>query len=243
MLGDSGLAYGICVGPSGKVNRFALPALGTIDPTAPVILREHQSSIHDAYNSIIDEARALGAHGLVLLHDDVEIRRPDTAEVLNALLNDPTVGVVGVVGARNVHSIEWWWYESYGYVEERDFVVDFGRSTMDVDVVDGVLLGLSQAALENLRFDRSYPAFHGYDFDICSRSKSLGLRVIVTDLDVYHDSFPHGKISDPAAHATADRTWRRQWRPGALNSLRYRKAVMRSNWKTPADRVARVLRP
>lgn len=244
MLGESGLAYGICVGPTDKASKFALPALRRIDPTAPVILREQQTSIHLAYNSIVDEARTMGASGVVLLHDDVAIRRPGAPELLASLLTDPSVGIVGVVGARNVHSIEWWWYDCYGYVEERDFVVDFNRSTADVDIVDGVLLGLSAAALENLRFDyKSYPAFHGYDFHICSQAKSSGLRVLVTDLDVYHDSYPHGKIADPKAHALADRAWRRQWRPGLLNSLRYRRAVIRSNWKTPAKRLARVLSP
>lgn len=242
MPGESGLVYGICVGATSKVDQFALPSLRSIDPAAPVIRRENQTSIHRAYNSIIDEARAIGALGLILLHDDVEIRNPAAPDILRTLLSDPSVGVVGAVGARNVHSMEWWWYDCYGHVEERDFVVDFSRSTVDVDVVDGVVLCLSAAALENLRFDESYPAFHGYDFHICSQAKALGMRVVVTDLDVYHDSYPHGKITDARAHALADRTWRRRWRPGPLNSLRYRSAVLQTHWRRPR-RLARILRP
>lgn len=244
MLGESGLAYGICVGPTTKLNKFAMPSLRAIDPTAPVILREGQNSIHSAYNSIIDEARAMGARGLVLIHDDVQVRNPDAPAVLRSLLSDPSVGVVGVIGARNVQSIEWWWYDRYGYVEERDFVADFSRSTVDVDIVDGIVLGLSTAALEKLRFDAaSYPGYHGYDFHICSEAKAAGLRVMVTDLDVYHDSYPHGKVADPRAHISADRTWRRRWRHGALNSLRYRNALIRSRWRKPGETLARVLRP
>jgi hypothetical protein len=244
MLGESGLAYGICVGPTGKADQFALPSLGRIDPTAPVILRKEQTSIHSAYNSMVDEALALGARGLVLLHDDVEIRNPAVPSLLGNLLSDPSIGIVGAIGASNVQSIEWWWYDRHGYVEERDFVADFGRSTVDVDVADGVVLALSREGLEKLRFDaESYPPFHGYDLHICSQAKALGLRVVVTDLGVYHDSYPHGKVTDPEAYAAADRIWRRTWRRGVLNSLRYRGAVIRTRWKAPRRTLARVLRP
>ena len=244
MLGETGLAYGICVGPTQKAEQFALPSLRRIDPTAPVILRTQQASIHGAYNSIIDEARAMGARGLVLLHDDVEIRNPDAPAVLRDLLSDPSVGVVGVIGARDVQSIEWWWYDRHGYVEEHDLVLDFGRSTADVDVADGVVLALSGRGLEQLRFDaRSYPPFHGYDAHICSQARAAGLRVVVTDLGIYHDSYPHGKVTDPAAYTLADRVWRRAWKRGLSNSLRYRYAVVRTRWKAPARTIARVLRP
>lgn len=233
----------MCIGPSDSYERIALPALRKIDPTAPILTRRNQVSIHSAYNSLITEALSIGARGLVLTHDDVAIRRPDAAHVLATLLAQADVGVVGAVGARNVYSLEWWWYDQHGFVEERDFVVDSGRSTADVDVVDGVVLGLSGRALETLRFDEiHYPPFHGYDLEISSLAQARGLRVLVTDLDVYHDSYPHGKITDPEAHSLADRTWRRRWRSGLENDFRYRRAVMASTWQTKPRRLLRAVR-
>ena len=224
------LVFGVCVGPSGKFERIAAPGIVEVAPQATVLTRRVQTSIHSAYNSMIDEAVRLQAQGLVLLHDDVRIRDSAFCDIIGSLLADPTVGVVGVIGACHIQSIDWWWYDCHGFVEEPEERVDYGRGTFDVDVVDGVVMALSPVALRQCRFDPdSYPAFHGYDAEICSQARSKGLRVIVAAIDgTFHDSYPHGKITDRAAYVRADRVWRSRWRRRSIDALLYRYAAVKN---------------
>jgi hypothetical protein len=233
------LVFGVCVGPSGKFESVAAAGIREVAPGAPILTRTDQRSIHAAYNSMIDEAIEVRALGLVLVHDDVRIRDAAFCQKIEPLLVDPTIGVVGVIGADNVQSIEWWWYDNHGFVEERTRIIDFGRGRFDVDVVDGVVLGLSEAALGRLRFDvESYPGFHGYDVEICSQARERGLRVVVADIEeTFHDT--SGRIKDRRAHLQADRLWRSKYRRGLANGLRYRRAVLDNMHE---DRLAKVRR-
>ena len=214
------LAYGVCVGPSGDFEKFALPGIRAMDPAAPIFVRRGQNSIFEAYNSIIDEVAHLNVDGLVLIHDDVMIRDADFARKVTSLFEDPSIGIVGVIGASDVKSLEWWWSESRGRVRERGRTVDFGTGTFDVDVVDGLLIAMSSIALEILRFDESFPGFHGYDADIGMQAKSRGLRVVVADIDVYHDSVP-GQITNQKAYLRAGVLWRSKWRSTRANRFEY----------------------
>lgn len=220
------LAYGVCVGPSNKFEQFALPGIKAVDPDAPILLRHDQRSIFQAYNSMIEEAVQLGVDGLVLIHDDVLIRDINFAPKVTSLFMDPAVGIVGAIGASNIRTLEWWWFETRGRVEENERIIDFGCGTFDVDVVDGLLIAMSRSAMKVLRFDeRNYSGFHGYDADIGMQAKDAGLRVVVTELDVFHDSVP-GRITNRSAHLRAGRTWRKKWR----NSLSDRFAFQRFLW-------------
>lgn len=239
---DAALIYGVCVGPSCKYASVAKAGVEAVDPGAALLVRYDQRSIHEAYNSMIDQAKDRNATGLVLIHDDVRIRDPKLPTKLTSLLADPTVGVVGVIGARRPMSAEWWWYERHGCVEDTQMVIDFGRGTVDVDVVDGLLLALSPAALEIVRFEPDrYPGFHGYDLEVCSQARAAGLRVVVLDTDVYHDTYPHGKIRDRASYLRADRAWRSKWRHGLFNSLAYRRAVALHDHQGPRKKARRML--
>ena len=240
-FGSVTLAYGVCVGPSDKFERFALPGIQAVDPGAPILVRNGQRSIFEAYNSMIDEAILLGVDGLVLIHDDVLLRDIDFASKVGSLLVDPTIGIVGAIGASDIKSVEWWWYETRGTVEEIDRLIDFGRGTFDVDVVDGLLIAMSPSAMRQLRFDEErFTGFHGYDVDIGMQAKHAGLRVVVTDLDVFHDTVP-GRITDRSAHLLADQIWRRKWRRSLSDRLAYIRSVWTSSTLGKRDKTLRLL--
>ena len=137
------LAYGICVGPTDKFERIALPGIKRVDPNAPILLRHDQQSIFQAYNSIIDEAASLDIDGIVFIHDDVFIRDDRFASKVISLFGDPEIGIVGTVGASNLRSAECWWYETRGRVYEIGRTIDYGVGTLDVDAVDGLLLSVA----------------------------------------------------------------------------------------------------
>lgn len=244
MVTKRGLVYGICAGPSGKYHRLARPGIEAIAADAVVWVAFDQESIHSAYQTMIERARDQGVGGLVLLHDDVVIRDSLFPAKVEKVFEDPDVGVVGVVGARRPVSAEWWWYESYGWVEETASIVDKGRTTTDVDVVDGVLLALSPSALRIVNLDATmYPGFHGYDLEICSQTRAAGLRVVVVDTDIFHDSYPSGKVNDPPSYVIADRVWRRRWARGIGNGIRYRMAVWENGGPSMRVRIRRILSP
>jgi hypothetical protein len=204
-------------------------------------VRYGQRSIFEAYNSMIDEAVALGVSGLVLIHDDVVLRDLQLPSKLAAFFADPTIGIVGAIGASGVKSLDWWLYDTHGWVEETEMVIDHGRGTFDVDVVDGVLIAMSSTAMSQLRFDAGrFTGFHGYDCDIGMQARSTGLRVVVAELDVFHDSYPNGKITDRAAWHRADRTWRRKWRWTLADRFAYLRAVLTSGLLGPRGKIVRL---
>ena len=182
--------YGVCVGPTGQFERVLNPSLRRFG-LGPVLVRTKQRSIFDAYNSILDEAvsRWPNAEGVVLAHEDLEIRDPSFEVRLRDTLALPDAGVVGVVGGAG-HTDNWWWNSprKYGYVEHAVYTHDFRRGTHDVDTVDGLLMVVSPRAAREIRLDgHRYPGFHGYDSELCAIVRAYGMRILVTDLNVFHD--------------------------------------------------------
>jgi hypothetical protein len=222
------IVYGVCAGPSGKFDRHAGPSIERLRrPCDEVVVLRGQTSIFDAYNSILDSARTFpDLQGVVLIHDDVELR--DMGRTVE-LLSRPGVGIVGAVGGCGHHLMGWWTAPTKrGRAPDTVSSNDFGGGTYEVDAVDGILLALSPAAVKHLRFDdRRFSGFHGYDADICAQAKASQLRVLVTDIDLFHhcsanfnSSFRSGNFR--SYHRTALR-WQLKWQKGTtLQRLRWR---------------------
>ena len=207
------IVYGVCAGPSGKFDRIAGPTIERIrEQHDELVVLKKQSSIFEAYNEVLRQARVHGddLDAVVLIHDDVEVCDVDLPDKLRRLFSDVSIGVVGVIGASGVRSLEWWEYETHGLVrEDRLGVIDFGAGTHDVDMVDGLFMALSPAAAHILTFDERYGGFHGYDGDLCASARAAGLRVVVADIDVAHRTA--GGYGDKAAFAAADARFQQKW--------------------------------
>lgn len=206
------IAYGCCVGPSGKFETRLAPSLEVAPPGATLLVRRDQPSIFEAYNSIMDEAGQLpGLEALVLVHDDVMFRAPGAEEAIMAAMTDPAVGVAGVVGGRGQRELSWWTSATLlGHVEHATHKDDFSRGMSRVDVVDGLLMALSPWVVRNVRLDgRGYPPFHGYDGELCSLVRSHGREIAVLDLDIFHDCKPGPWDSPEYGQALVE--WRRRW--------------------------------
>lgn len=230
---ESVIAYGLCVGTSHKFEKIALPAIRAQNPTASVLIRRGQSSIAEAYNSLIEEANTLSAEALILLHDDVELKG-DIEAPLERCLSLPDVAIVGAIGSRG-SSFDWWSDgEHFGFAQDTRAVHDFGGGTHDVDVVDGLVMALSAWALEHLRFDADhFDGWHGYDADICRQAREHGKRVLVTDLPLFHHARPlEGYDVAPFEHAR--RAYLLKWDrdASAVQRLRWRVGRSSLGWKT-----------
>src|SRR3954462_10490546 len=98
--------FGVCIGNESKYEAFAAPGLRKHCPHSPVLERRGQSSIFEAYNSILDQARTMPAvEGLVLIHEDTEIRDGQLEDKLREQFAASTVAIVGVIGGRGIRSV------------------------------------------------------------------------------------------------------------------------------------------
>ena len=160
-------------------------------------------SIAHGYNRILDQAAGRDdLEAVVLLHQDTEIIERDFCAKVRSALCDPSVGVVGSVGATDVRSIAWWEgsvalaYFNHRYGEpghgdlpgfswEADKAPPYSRSG-EVDTVDGFMLVLAPWVVRQIRFDETLGPLHGYDLDFCLQVRAAGGRILATELAAIH---------------------------------------------------------
>ncbi len=205
------IAFAACIGTRETFDRYARPGLARSgEPDSPVAEID-TDSIFVGYNEALDAFSAYdGLEAVVLLHEDVAIEDRDFCAKVRARLTDPSVAVVGAIGATGIRSLCWWEGEIRGRVWETRGVIDHGAGCFEVEAVDGLLMVLSPWAVRNLRFDAArFYGFHGYDVDFCLQARAAGRRVVTDDLVVFHHT--RGGIGDDVDFWDADATLRRKW--------------------------------
>lgn len=206
------ISFGCCIASEDKFARHAAPGLTLCaEPDSQVVETSHATSILVAYNEILEHYSANDdLEALVLLHEDTEIRDPAFCSKVRMALRDPSVGVLGVIGAQQVTGLRWWEGNGRGRVGESRGRIDFGPGESDVDAVDGLLLVLSPWVVANLRFDSgSFAGFHAYDVDLCFAVRAAGRRVRTLDVDVFHAT--KGGYGDQKAFEQSDTVFRSKW--------------------------------
>lgn len=214
------IAFACCIASEEKFRQFALPGLNLCaEPDSPVLETSHDSSIHEAYNEVLDYCCGVtGLEALVLLHEDTEIRDKAFCTKVRNSLSNPEVGVLGVIGARHIASLRWWEGEGVGRVSESRGLIDFGSAGSEVDAVDGLLMVLSPWAVNNLRFDSaSFVGFHAYDLDLCFSVRAAGRKVQTFDVDVFHHT--KGGYGDASAFERNDAVFRDKWNLAAVKAV------------------------
>ena len=209
----SQLAYGVCVGSWDRFNRYVVPRTEGRE----VVGLSGQTSIAVAYNKILDTFWRRGSvedqpDGLILQHDDLEILDPAHAEatILEAF-QDPDIALVGVAGGDARTGLAWWNIDPIGHQQTDSMMIDFGRRTGDVALLEGSLLALSPWAMNVLRFDASFPGFHGYD-EITMHVRRARRRVMVVDVDTHHHTtLGFDSLDSHAEWHRADERFRKKW--------------------------------
>lgn len=201
------VGYGVCVGSWEKLRRNVEPRVGG----RQLFAMAGQTSITEAYNSILAGYCGRGLDALVLLHDDLEIIDPDGEAKFLAAIAEPGVALVGVAGGRGVGSLAWWNAETVGHQLIDTGLLDFGPRTGDVDALEGSILVFSPWAIEHLRFDTRFVGFHGYD-EIAAQARAAGRRVVVADVDTHHHTSVGFKSPESAREwQRADALFRKKW--------------------------------
>ena len=211
----SKVVIGVCVGPSGRFESVCKPALLRFAADAEIIVLHNQRSIAGAYNEIL---RRSCEHddlvAVVLIHDDVELLDDQWLPTILGAMQPESTAILGVIGGAGPGGMAWFSREQkFGHVSEPHNAYDFDRKTTPVDVIDGLFIAFSPWAAHNLRFDVSrYPAFHGYDADICSQARAAGREVLVAPINVlHHTSGAYGSPTSYYDWIRAHHAWRLQW--------------------------------
>lgn len=205
------IAFAACIGTQETFERYAREGLARCaEPDSPLAEIE-TDSIFSGYNEALDAFSVYDdLEALVLLHEDVAIEDPAFCAKLRARLADPTVAVIGAIGATGIRSLCWWEGQVRGRVWETRGLIDHGAGCHEVEAVDGLLMVLSPWAVRNLRFDSSsFHGFHGYDVDFCLQARAAGRRVVTEDLVLFHHT--RGGIGNEVDFWEADSRLRRKW--------------------------------
>jgi Glycosyltransferase like family len=205
------IAFAVCIGTRETFERYARPGLATYtEPDSP-LAEIDTDCIFSGYNEALEAfAPNPDLEALVLLHEDVALQDSGFCTKVRNRLADPSVAVIGAIGARRVRSLCWWEGEIHGRVWETRGLIDHGGACQEVEAVDGLLMVLSPWAVRNLRFDaEGFHGFHGYDVDFCLQARAHGRRVIVDDLSVFHHT--RGGVGDAGEFWRADAILRHKW--------------------------------
>jgi Glycosyltransferase like family len=212
------IAFGLAIADDVKYERWALPGVTRIAESDSLVLpRRTERSIQEAYNSILEQAAELpDLEAVVLLHEDTEIADPTFLATVRQGFADPTVGVLGPIGASDVRTMAWWEGNTFGRVGAPNFGGDplmlaaVPNGWHDVDALDGLLLVVSPWAAREVRFDERFaPYFHGYDVDYCFQVRSRRRRCLVAPMNVVHHTIwrpEHGR-----SWIDASIVWHRKW--------------------------------
>jgi hypothetical protein len=204
------IAFGCAVRSPEAAAHLLAPGLAlAAEPDSPILESTGMASVGEAYDEILRAAATLlDLEALVLVPDTTEVRDARLAERLRAAFADPSVAVVGVVGASHVTDLLWWEGGTAGRLQEAHGALDFGGGTHDVHVVDGAFLALSPAVVHALRPDPSlFGALPGFAAELCWLARSASGRVLVTDLDVVS----HAPRVLDGEFWRADAIWRTRW--------------------------------
>ena len=121
------------------------------------------------------------------------IRQLTGGGVIEDLLKDNSIGIIGFGGAHFLSSAPMYWSESpiiseYCKHNDNGRVYDciaknyMNNGLADVAVIDGMCMMARREVFDKLAFDeKNYKGFHMYDMDICMQILQTGLRVCVTD--------------------------------------------------------------
>jgi hypothetical protein len=243
------IAFGSAITEPEAYRRYAERGIRVAaEPDSEVYAFAAVGTVARSYNLLLDAAAARDdLEALVIVHPYAEIADPELCGKLRAALRDPTVAVVGCVGATGVRSLAWWEgsvsaapvvhrYVERGGGELPGFTwASPERPLGEVDAVAGFLLGLSPWAVRNVRFDEALRLNYGFDVDYCLQARAAGRTVVTADLRaVYHHSLD--LIGDLDMWVESHIRFAEKWDGEALDDAAWKRRARRAEAEREAAR-------
>lgn len=159
---------------------------------------KNKYSIFSAYNEGVRRAQG---DNLCFMHDDISFKTTDWGTKVEKMLEDESIGIVGVIGSYIMTKDYGYWDMMAPYITgfvmgEKDGVVandgdaynDYTGGEGNVVILDGMWLCCSKRIFDKICFDeQTYMGFHMYDMDICMQSLVAGYKnMIVRDIVMQH---------------------------------------------------------
>ncbi|UYZ61369.1 glycosyltransferase family protein [Hymenobacter weizhouensis] len=173
------------------VSQSATATIGVPHEIVAVDNSQGQYGICEAYNVGATRAQY---ELLCFMHEDIRFHTPGWGRIVTDILQDPTVGVLGVTGGQyQVAAPAAWWGCGLDLCRENvlnlfedghtelDLRNPEGAKLTDVAVVDGLWMCSRKEVWQQYPFDsQTFTEFHFYDIDYCTEIFLHGLRVCVT---------------------------------------------------------------
>ena len=175
---------------------------------------KNEYSIFSAYN---EGVRRANGDVLCFMHEDIFYHTEGWGEKVSKLLEDTSIGQIGVAGSHFMPKVPMYWWSS-PYISQYNLATDKGIQKLnhtldysqgnisDVVVVDGVCFFMRAEMFEILRFDDvRYADFHAYDMDISMQVQSIGKRVCVTNAILIEHFWSESSLENKAYMARLDK--------------------------------------
>jgi hypothetical protein len=185
---------------------------------------DNQYGLCEAYNLGTKKAKF---DIVCFIHEDVEFLTVGWGLTIISLLNDESIGAVGVMGSPyyslpplpwfSLDEIESHFIQSYpGKSIEHDIyfnrsVFDKAENTASVKVIDGVFMATRKSVAIKNQFDSlHFPGFHGYDMDFSLQVAQTSKLVVAKNILLKHHSNPDLGRSWIKAIENVNRKWKKK---------------------------------
>ena len=160
-------------------------------------------SIFSAYNEGVKRAQG---SVLCFMHDDILYKTKDWGIIVEHILKDESIGIVGVIGSYVMTKDYGYWdmmdpfvtgYVPCGDLPENNSNLCFDeKSSNEVAIVDGMWFCMPKKIFSKVSFDvTTYHGYHFYDMDICMQSLMAGYKnVVIRDCIIQHNCHPNMDI-------------------------------------------------
>jgi len=162
-----------------------------------------EKGLASSYNQLASESTG---EFLCFVHDDVLFHSQNWGENLMTLLEDNSIGMIGIMGGRykSLFGTSWRGGEISSYRMQVKDGVEGGKLLVsnpsnkkcdEVVCLDGAFLACTKKHWQQFPFDEDrFNGFHFYDLDISLQMHSAGLKNVVT-YDILLEHFSQGKPS------------------------------------------------
>ena len=130
----------------------------------------NNNSISSVYNRLGTKAKF---SNLVFIHEDVRIFTLDWGPIIISLLNQTTVGLVGLMGSvfKSKYPSAWSsvpsnFYRISGHINSNSINQELSEMYNDVSVIDGCFIAIRKDLFNRYKFDENLLGFHAYDVDL-----------------------------------------------------------------------------
>ena len=161
---------------------------------------KNKYSIFSAYNEGVRRAKG---DNLCFMHDDILYKTADWGMKVEKILEDESIGIVGVIGSYIMTKDYGYWdmmapwvtgtvivNEDGPIANDGDAYKDYINGGDEVVILDGMWLCCRKKIFDKMSFDeQTYTGYHMYDMDICMQSLDAGYRnMVIRDIDIRHYS-------------------------------------------------------